>query len=90
MGRDQYRFYSHELGAAVAERIHLERDLRAALGRGEFELHYQPKIHTNNRIVAGVEALLRWNRPPAMAWYRRCSSFRWRSRPALSCLSANG
>jgi diguanylate cyclase (GGDEF)-like protein len=61
-GRDQYRFYSPELGSIVARRVALERDLRAAMGTGEFALHYQPKMRRDGSI-AGFEALIRWNRP---------------------------
>jgi len=61
-GRDQYRFYSPELGSTVAQRVGLERDLRAAVGTSEFALHYQPKIRRDGS-VAGFEALIRWNRP---------------------------
>ncbi|MFC5462734.1 putative bifunctional diguanylate cyclase/phosphodiesterase [Massilia niabensis] len=61
-GRDQYRFYSPELGGAVAQRVELERDLRAAMGSSEFALHYQPKMRRDGS-VAGFEALIRWNRP---------------------------
>ena len=61
-GRDQYRFYSRSLGSTVAERVALERDLRAAMGSGEFTLHYQPKMRRDG-TVAGFEALIRWNRP---------------------------
>ena len=62
-GRDQYRFYSPELGSTVARRVELERDLRAAVGAtGEFALHYQPKMRRDGSI-AGFEALIRWNRP---------------------------
>lgn len=62
-GRNQWCFYSTSLGAAVSERLDLERDLRAALAAGQFELYYQPKIAAANGSVTGVEALLRWNRP---------------------------
>jgi diguanylate cyclase (GGDEF)-like protein/PAS domain S-box-containing protein len=61
-GRDQYRFYSPELGSTVAQRVALERDLRAAVGTAEFALHYQPKMRRDGSI-AGFEALIRWNRP---------------------------
>jgi diguanylate cyclase (GGDEF)-like protein/PAS domain S-box-containing protein len=61
-GRDQYRFYSPELGSTVARRVELERDLRAAVGTSEFALHYQPKMRRDGSI-AGFEALIRWNRP---------------------------
>jgi EAL domain-containing protein (putative c-di-GMP-specific phosphodiesterase class I) len=61
-GRGRFRFYSPELGAAVAARLSLERDLRAAQDNGEFELYYQPKIDARSGHVAGAEALLRWHR----------------------------
>jgi diguanylate cyclase (GGDEF)-like protein/PAS domain S-box-containing protein len=61
-GRDQYRFYSPELGSTVARRVELERDLRAAVGSTEFALFYQPKMRRDGSI-AGFEALIRWNRP---------------------------
>ena len=62
-GRDQYRFYSPELGTTVARRVELERDLRAAVGGvSEFALYYQPKMRRDGSI-AGFEALIRWNRP---------------------------
>lgn len=62
-GRNRWCFYSTSLGAAVSERLDLERDLRAALQAHQFELYYQPKIAAANGEVTGVEALLRWNRP---------------------------
>ncbi len=43
------------------ERLKLETDLRAAIGRGEFVLHYQPQYRLSDNRVVGVEALLRWN-----------------------------
>jgi diguanylate cyclase (GGDEF)-like protein len=61
-GRDQYRFYSPELGSTVSQRVELERDLRAAVGTSAFALHYQPKMRRDGS-VAGFEALIRWNRP---------------------------
>ena len=63
MGRGIYSFYSHELSAEVAARLSLENDLRRALERQEFALHYQPKFHLGTGQVSGVEALMRWHSP---------------------------
>ena len=42
------------------DRNRLEQDLRAALANDELEIHYQPIVHTADRVTTGVEALLRW------------------------------
>jgi diguanylate cyclase (GGDEF)-like protein len=42
---------------------HIEADLREALARDELELLYQPMVGSGDRIVTGVEALLRWTDP---------------------------
>ena len=62
-GRDTCRFYSADLGARSARRLDLETHLRRALERGEFELHYQPRVCLRTCRVTGVEALLRWRHP---------------------------
>ena len=62
-GRNTVRFYSSELGARSLERLTMERELRAALERDEFELHYQPQVDLTSGAVLGFEALLRWRHP---------------------------
>ena len=49
--------------ASVAGRLTLENQLRQALDRGEFVLHYQPKVNLVSGKLTGAEALLRWNDP---------------------------
>ena len=63
MGRGTFSFFSEELSAEVAARLLLESQLRRALERHEFVLHYQPKANLETGIVTGVEALIRWNAP---------------------------
>jgi EAL domain-containing protein (putative c-di-GMP-specific phosphodiesterase class I) len=44
-------------------RLALFGELRRGLDRGEFELHYQPKVYLAECRVAGIEALVRWRHP---------------------------
>jgi diguanylate cyclase (GGDEF)-like protein/PAS domain S-box-containing protein len=62
-GRNNYQFYSAALHENAAQRLQLESQLRQALERGEFLLHYQPKLDLASGGVSGFEALLRWNHP---------------------------
>jgi diguanylate cyclase (GGDEF)-like protein len=55
--------YSAELERFDPARLKLLGQVRRALERGEFELHYQPKVRLADRRVCGVEALLRWRHP---------------------------
>ncbi len=62
-GRNTYRFFLPEMNARAAERLQIETELRGALARTEFVLHYQPKADINTGRISGFEALLRWNHP---------------------------
>jgi diguanylate cyclase (GGDEF)-like protein len=59
----RYLYYAREMTASMAGRLSLESRLRQALERGEFVLHYQPKVNLVSGDLTGVEALLRWNDP---------------------------
>lgn len=54
--------FDAEVRRRIARAVDLERELRHALDREEFELHYQPKFSASTKRLAGAEALLRWRR----------------------------
>jgi diguanylate cyclase (GGDEF)-like protein len=62
-GRNTYQFYRASMNRALAERMTLEAQLRQALERNEFLLHYQPVAGVLLRDMIGVEALIRWRHP---------------------------
>ena len=62
-GRGTYRFFETGMDARAQARRLLELDLRAALQRSEFEVHYQPIRDIAKDKVVAFEALVRWNHP---------------------------
>jgi diguanylate cyclase (GGDEF)-like protein/PAS domain S-box-containing protein len=63
VGGDRYLFYAQRMTETVAGRLTLENQLRQALDREQFVLHYQPKVNVATGKLAGAEALIRWNDP---------------------------
>ena len=61
-GRNALRFFDAVVQDARHQRSSLETELRQALQRGEFALHYQPEVDSDRRLL-GAEALLRWQHP---------------------------
>jgi PAS domain S-box-containing protein len=62
-GRNNFQFYSSSLNDAAFRRLSLETQLRKAIERKEFMLHYQPQVQVRDGKLIGVEALIRWNHP---------------------------
>jgi diguanylate cyclase (GGDEF)-like protein/PAS domain S-box-containing protein len=62
-GRNNYQYFRHHMNARAVERQLVESNLRRALERCEFTLHYQPKVDLQTDRITGVEALLRWEHP---------------------------
>ena len=63
LGKNRYEFYELAVRSDPARRIDRERDLRHALESGELVLHYQPKVDIRSGMIAGAEALVRWQHP---------------------------
>jgi diguanylate cyclase (GGDEF)-like protein len=62
-GGERMLFYAAQMTERAAENLTLENQLRQALERGEFVLHYQPKVEVEGGRCVGVEALIRWQSP---------------------------
>ena len=62
-GRANYQFFTPRLNDLAFEALALESDLRDAIRRDEFVLHYQPQIRLSDGQIVGVEALIRWRHP---------------------------
>jgi len=62
-GRNSYKFYTSDLNARAREILAIESQLRFALEREEFTLHYQPQVAMADGRITGAEALIRWNHP---------------------------
>ena len=62
-GRNTFKFYAPAMNDQAARRLSIETDLRGALERREFLLHYQPKVELASGHIVGFEALLRWRHP---------------------------
>lgn len=62
-GKSTCKFYSADLTTRANTRLSLESQLRRALSRNEFVLHYQPLVSLSDRRISGFEALVRWQDP---------------------------
>ena len=62
-GRNNFSFFDEELSRDASSRLQLISDMRMALSRKEFELHYQPVFDAKTSRPCGVEALVRWRHP---------------------------
>jgi diguanylate cyclase (GGDEF)-like protein/PAS domain S-box-containing protein len=62
-GKSRSVVFDPSMNTRAVERLELETDLRRALDRGEFRLHYQPIMNLESRCVDEVEALVRWQHP---------------------------
>ena len=62
-GRNNFQLFSPVMARKLKERVAIETSLRAALQRGQFDVHYQPIVEIASNKVVALEALLRWQHP---------------------------
>jgi diguanylate cyclase (GGDEF)-like protein/PAS domain S-box-containing protein len=60
-GRNNFQFFTAELNALITERLELENNLRRALERQQFTLHFQARVDLLSQRIIGAEALIRWH-----------------------------
>jgi diguanylate cyclase (GGDEF)-like protein/PAS domain S-box-containing protein len=59
-GRGRFSFFTQEMNVAANRRLAMGGALQRAIQRGEFVLHYQPKVNSASGEIHGFEALIRW------------------------------
>jgi diguanylate cyclase (GGDEF)-like protein len=59
-GTGRLKFFARDMTERAQIRLTMEADLRHAVDRGAFELHYQPKVDVEHGTLKGAEALVRW------------------------------
>jgi diguanylate cyclase (GGDEF)-like protein/PAS domain S-box-containing protein len=62
-GRGRFAAYSADLGDRNRRSVTIEQELRQAVNRAQFELHWQPKVDIESSRIVGAEVLLRWRHP---------------------------
>lgn len=62
-GRNQYRFFSHELSIKLEKRTLILNELKEAIAKDELKLFYQPKFSLKDGTIYSAEALIRWESP---------------------------
>ena len=62
-GRSRYAFFATEMRTRSTNRLELEADLRAAVGAGHLQVHYQPQVELESGRIIAVEAFARWDHP---------------------------
>ncbi len=62
-GKNAYSYYQESMNVAAFELLNLQSEMRQALAKNEFILHYQPQVDLNTGEIISVEALIRWQHP---------------------------
>src|ERR687893_124872 len=61
--KGRYEVFRPSMHTRTLKRLKLEEDLRRAIEKGGFEVHYQPQVTLDTHAIAEMEALVRWGHP---------------------------
>ncbi len=62
-GKNRYVYYDMSMNTDILEHIKLEQEIKTAIQRDEFVLHFQPQFAVDSGDIVGFEALVRWQHP---------------------------
>ena len=62
-GRNSFQYFDRSMHEAATFKLNLEKELRMAITKGEFTMHYQPQVDLHTKRILGLEALIRWYNP---------------------------
>ena len=62
-GKGRYEIFDPQMHASAVALLRIETDLRRAVDRQEFVMHYQPIVTLKDRKIRGLEGLVRWQHP---------------------------
>jgi len=62
-GKARYEIFNPSMHDRAVVRLQMETDLRLAIERQEFLIHYQPMVSLSSGRIIGFESLLRWQHP---------------------------
>ena len=60
LGKNQVCFFEADMQKKFQERVKIETELKCAINKNQFQLHYQPIINLESEKILGFEALIRW------------------------------
>ena len=63
LGKAQYKVFDAKMHTNALTCLQIESDLRRAIDREEFTVHYQPIVSLQSGRICGFEALVRWHHP---------------------------
>ncbi|MDQ0189923.1 EAL domain-containing protein [Alicyclobacillus cycloheptanicus] len=63
LGKNTYQVYTPAMNDKAFDTLILQSAMSKALAKGEFVLHYQPRVNVHTSKIVGAEALIRWNHP---------------------------